>query len=128
MPTILSEGAMASDWLKAEADGYYSRDTAIIASGSGKLKTGTPLGKLTASGKYVPAAAAGADGSQTAVAVLFTDDVDATSADVKVVIVSRAATASHAGLAYGPTITDAAKRAALNGQLAAVGILVREGA
>ena len=40
----------------------------------------------------------------------------------------RHATVSHAGLVYPATITDAPKRAALNGQLAAVGILVREGA
>lgn len=117
----------ASDWLKYEAGSYYSRDTAIIASGAGKLKTGTVLAKVTASGKYVPAAATGSDGTQTAVAVLFTA-VDATSGDAKAVIVSRHAIASHAGLIYGTTINDATKRAAANGQLAAVGILVREGA
>lgn len=117
----------ASDWLKYEAGSYYSRDTAIIASGAGKMKTGTVLAKVTASGKYVAAAATGSDGSQTAVAVLFSP-ADATSADAKAIIVSRHAIASHAGLLYGASINDAAKRAAANGQLAAVGILVREGA
>lgn len=126
MPAILNESAYPSDWLKSEADAYYSRDTIIVASGAGKVLSGTPLGKL-ASGKYVPAAASGSDGSQTAVAVLF-EDVDATSADAKGVAISRYATVSHAGLVYPPTINDAPKRAALNGQLAAVGILVREGA
>lgn len=126
MPTI-TQRTQASDWLKFEEDNYFSREAAIIASGSGKLETGTVLAKLTASGKYVPAAASGADGSQTAAAVLFTP-VDATSADQKAVIVSRHAIASHAGLIYGATINDATKRATANGQLGAVGIRVREGA
>ena len=97
----------------------------VIASGSGKLVSGTVLAKVGA--KYVPAAASGSDGSQTAVAVLLFP-VDATSADAKAVIVSRHAIASHAGLTYGATINDATKRAAANAQLGAVGIIVRQGA
>ena len=77
MPTILNELAYPSDWLKFEADNYYSRDTIIVASGAGKVLSGTPLARVTATGKFVPAAATGSDGSQTAVAVLF-GDVDAT--------------------------------------------------
>lgn len=122
---LLETAIVASDWLKAEADAYASRDTAIIATGSGKLVSGTVLAKVGA--KYVPAAASGSDGSQTAVAVLVFP-VDATSADAKAVIVSRRATVSHAGLTYGASINDAAKRAAANGQLAAAGIIVRQGA
>ncbi|SFV06057.1 Bacteriophage lambda head decoration protein D [Methylobacterium sp. 174MFSha1.1] len=124
---LLETAIVASDWLKSEDGSYRSRDTAIIASGSGKLVSGAVLAKVTATGKYVPAAASGADGSQTAVAVLLFP-VDATSADAKAVIVSRHAVASHAGLTYGATINDATKRAAANAQLAAVGIIVRQGA
>lgn len=124
---LLETAIVASDWLKFEEDAYASRDTAIINTGAGKLVSGTVLAKLTATGKYVPAAAAGSDGSQTAVAILVFP-VDATSADAKAVIVSRRATVSHAGLTYGATINDATKRAAANGQLAATGIIVRQGA
>ena len=124
---LLETAIVASDWLKAEDGSYRSRDTAIIASGAGKLVSGTVLAKVAATGKYVPAAAAGSDGSQTAVAVLLIP-VDATSADAKAVIVSRHAIASHAGLTYGATINDATKRAAANAQLNAVGIIVRQGA
>ncbi|KQP82865.1 head decoration protein [Methylobacterium sp. Leaf117] len=124
---LLETALVGSDWLKVEDGSYRSRDTAIIASGSGKLKTGTVLAQVAATGKYVPAAASGSDGSQTAVAVLFTA-VDATSADQKTVIVSRHAVVSHNGLIYGPTINDATKRAAASGQLKAAGIIVREGA
>jgi hypothetical protein len=122
---LLQTPVVGSDWLKAEAENYYSRDTAVIASGSGKLVSGTVLAQVGA--KFVPAAATGSDGSQIAVAVLFTP-VDATSADQQAVIVSRQAIVSHNGLTYGPTITDATKRAAANGQLKAAGILVRQGA
>ncbi|MBK3397652.1 MULTISPECIES: head decoration protein [Methylobacterium] len=124
---LLETAIVASDWLKAEDGSYRSRDTAIIASGAGKLVSGTVLAKVAATGKYVPAAAAGSDGSQTAVAVLLFP-VDATSADAKAVIVSRHAIASHNGLTYGATINDATKRAAANAQLGAVGIIVRQGA
>lgn len=124
---LLETAVVASDWLKYEADSYYSRDTVIIASGSGKLKSGQVLGQIAASGKFVPSAASGSDGSQTSVAILVFP-VDATSADAKGVVVSRHAIASHNGLTWGTTINDATKRAAAIGQLKAAGILVREGA
>lgn len=124
---LLETALVASDVVKTEDASYRSRDTAIINSGSGKLKVGTVLAKVTATGKFVPAAASGADGSQTAVAVLLFP-VDATSADAKAVILTRHAQVSHAGLIYGATINDATKRAAANAQLNAVGIIVRQGA
>jgi hypothetical protein len=127
MAGLLETAIVASDFLKEEEPSYRSRDTAIIASGAGKLLAGAVLGKLTASGKYVPATATGSDGGQTAVAVLLFA-VDATSADAKAVVLSREATVSHNGLTYGPTINDAPKRAAAIAQLREVGIITREGA
>lgn len=55
-------------------------DNVTIVSGSGVIKRGTVLGKITASGKYTTSLTAAADGSQTAVAIAA-DTVDATSAD-----------------------------------------------
>ena len=127
MAQTLNSPLYVADWLKHESPNYHSRDTATIASGSGVLVSGTVLAKVTASGKYVPAAASGADGSQTAIACLITP-VDATSTDQKAVILTRHADVSHAGITYGPTINDATKRAAAQSQLAAVGIVTREGA
>ena len=127
MATTLNSPVYVADWLKYESPNYHSRDTATIAAGNGVLVSGTVLGKLSASGKYVPSAASAADGSQTAVACLITP-VDTTSADQKAVILTRHADVSHAGITYGPTINDATKRAAVQSQLAAVGIVTREGA
>ncbi|GJE54571.1 head decoration protein [Methylobacterium thuringiense] len=133
MASVLLNPVYVADWLKYESPSYHSRDTATIASGSGVLVSGTVLAKVVATGKYVPAAATGSDGSQTASAILIIGaldnlTVDATSADQKAVILTRHADVSHAGITYGPTINDATKRAAANGQLAALGIVVREGA
>lgn len=124
---LLETAPVASDWLKSEEPSFRSRSTAIIASGAGKLKTGQVLGKLSASGKFVPNTAAASDGSQTSVAILLFP-VDATSADAQAVVVDCDAVVSHAGLIHGPSVTDATKRAAANAQLAAVGIKVRQGA
>lgn len=124
---LLETAVVASDWLKYEADSYFSRETVTIASGAGALKSGAVLATVTASGKYTPAAATGSDGSQTATAVLLFP-VDATSADKPAVVIRRHAIVSHNGLTYGASINDATKRAAVATQLKAVGILVREGA
>ena len=125
--SFLTTAPVASDWLKSEEDSYRSRSTCIIASGSGKLGSGQVLAKLTATGKFAPNAATGSDGSQTAAAILLFP-VDATSADAQAVVVDCDAVVSHAGLTYGPTVTDAAKRAAADAQLATLGIKVRQGA
>lgn len=133
MATVLLNPIYVADWLKYESPNYHSRDTATLAAGNGVVVSGTVLAKLTASGKYVPAAASGSDGSQTAVALLIcgaasNTSVDTTGGDQKVVILTRHADVSHAGITYGTTINDATKRAAAQSQLAAVGIVTREGA
>ncbi|GLS45146.1 head decoration protein [Methylobacterium brachythecii] len=127
MGATLNSPVYVSDWLKYEAGSYYSRGTGTVASGSGALVSGTVLAKVAASGKYVPAAATGSDGTQTATAILVAP-VDATSVDAPCVVIENHALVSHAGLTWGSTINDATKRAAAIGQLRSVGIKVREGA
>lgn len=132
MATIFTEGAYASDWLKREEDSLYSREQVTIVSGSNSagvpLKTGTVLGKITASGKYTPHTLGAANGAQTAVAILLTETVDASAADKRAVVIARDAIAMQYGLTYGTDVTTSGNRATVNGQLASVGILVREGA
>jgi hypothetical protein len=85
------------------------------------------LGKITAGGKYIPSPAAvvtGSEGAQTAVAVAI-GRYDATSADVKAAVISRAAQAKGVALAYDASVNDATKIAAKATQLAAAGIIVR---
>jgi len=55
-----------------------------IASGAGKLRRGSVIGKVTASRKFLLAKKAAADGSAVPEMILA-DDVDATSGDVQAV-------------------------------------------
>ena len=52
MATVLTEGVHPIEFLLSEGQGTRSRDAIVIASGSGVVKAGTVLGKITASGKY----------------------------------------------------------------------------
>lgn len=124
MQKVFNEGRHAAEFLLWEQGITYSRDNITVASGSGELKAGTVLGKIAASGKYKASTATGTDGGQTGVAVLLYD-VDATSADVKVAAITRAAEVNGKILAYDATVDDDAKKAAKAAQLAAVGIIVR---
>jgi hypothetical protein len=110
-------------YLVSEANGFRSRDTGIIASGSGKLEPGAVLGRITASKKLVPIAPAASDGSQNAAAILF-EGCDATAADVRRTITARDTEVQAAVLVWPVGTTDAQKTAAL-AQLAALGIAAR---
>lgn len=93
---MLNETSHAGEFLFAEANGTLSRERIVIASGEGVLKAGTVLGKL-AGGKYAAYDNAAADGSQTAVGILY-DGVDATSADANGVLIARHAEVVKAAL------------------------------
>lgn len=126
---LITEGRYASDWLKREADSHFSREEVIIASGQGKLATGTVVGKITASGKYAAVTVAAVDGSQTAAGIVLAAG-DATSADAAAVIIARDAIVAHQALLYGADVDTAAERTAVHNALRALNppILVREGA
>src|SRR3954464_1470002 len=108
MATVYTEGAYASDWLKREEDSQYSREQVTVLSGSNTtgtpLKSGTILGKITATGKYKPQTLAAVDGSQTAAGILLVP-VDAGAADKRAVLVARDAIVMQYGLIYGSDVT-----------------------
>lgn len=120
----LTEGRVTAAYILTEAAGMRSRDHAKIASGAGKLEPGTILGKITASGKFVAHAPAASDGSQTAVAILYSA-VDATSADAAAVISARDCEVKGPELIYNAATDTAAEIAAVHASLAANGIIVR---
>lgn len=116
-------------YLGSEANGTRSRDVVTLAEGVVR-NPGTVLGKVAATGKYVPVDPANGtgegetpDGSHIAVAVLFAA-VDATVGDKPAVITARDAEVEAAALIWPAAITPTQKTAAL-GQLAAVGIVAR---
>ena len=80
-------------------DGNLSRDNRVIKAGSGVVPVGMVLGKITASGKYVPRDATAVDGSQVASAIAYAE-VDATSADQPAVLVKRHVEVRTSGLVW----------------------------
>jgi len=114
-----------ADIVKDEGKNRFSRDTDTLASGSGLVKIGTVLGKVTASGKFKPLALAASDGTQLAGAIIL-QAADATSADQSVVNLKRRAQVVLQELVWPAGITDPQKKTAIE-QLAALGIIARMG-
>jgi hypothetical protein len=105
--TVLTNRVRAGGFIQSEANAYRSCDKVTIEGGSGGtgvVYAGTVLGKITSSGKYIPSAASGSDGSQTAVAILY-DDVDATLGDVIGAVIARDAEVRADELCYDSSVT-----------------------
>ena len=123
---VLTEPPSMGDVLKYEVNPTYTREVITLLIGT-NYPCGAVLGRITASGKYALSAATGADGAQVAVAVLLYP-VNAILADAVGIVVARGPSiVSRAGLAYEGTVNDAAKITAKISQLAAVGIIARDG-
>ncbi|MBB3937927.1 head decoration protein [Aureimonas phyllosphaerae] len=125
MAEVLNQdrNAGAAHYLVSEAHGYRSREQAIIASGSGKLRAGTVLGRITATGEFAPFAPAATDGTQTAAAILW-EGCDATAEDVRRTITARDSEVHANVLIFAAGTTDVQKTAAM-ASLAALGIVGR---
>ena len=123
---VLTEPPSMGDVLKYEVNPNYTREVVTLLAGMPYL-VGAVLGRITASGKYKLATSGGTDGAQTATAVLLYA-VDATLADAVGIVVARGpAIVSRAALAYDATVDDATKITTKIGQLAAAGIVARDG-
>jgi len=123
--SVLTQPPTMGDVLKYEVNPNYTRETVTLLTGTA-YPIGAVLGRITASGKYAFSPDTGADGSETAVAVLLYA-VDATLADaVGIVLVRGPAIVSRAALAYDGTVDDGTKITAKLGQLTALGIIPRD--
>ena len=123
---VLTEPPSMGDVLKYEVNPNYTREVVTLLAGM-PYPVGAVLGRITASGKYKLATSGGTDGAQTATAVLLYS-VDATLADAVGIVIARGpAIVSRAGLAYDATVDDGAKITTKIGQLAAAGIIARDG-
>lgn len=123
---VLTEPPRMGDVLKYEVNPNYTREMVTLLAGM-PYPVGAVLGRITASGKYKLATSGGTDGAQTASAVLLYA-VDATLADAVGIVVARGPViVSRAALAYDATVDDGAKITTKIGQLAAAGIIARDG-
>jgi hypothetical protein len=117
MPQVAEYPRLAHDWLKHESDPQLHRETVVIASGAGNLKTGTVLGRVTSSGKYKRHVNGASDGTETAVAILLSP-ADASSADAKAVAISGYAEIAPAELTWDASVDTNNKKNAALAQLA----------
>lgn len=120
--TELTEKRGAGFHMVSEGNGNISREEITVKSGE-TLAVGEVLGKITASGKYVPIDLAAVDGSEVAAAISFAA-VDASAADTKAAAHVRMAEVLAAELVY-PTGYSDNQKATINGQLADLLIIVR---
>lgn len=119
--SVLVEGKHTGEFLVDEANGLRGRETGVLIAGQ-KLETGTLLGTITASGKYTRYAPGAADGSETVSGILY-DNVDATGADTKVVVVVRDTVVRGSSLTYSAGANAAAILVA-NTELKTLGIVL----
>lgn len=120
MSILKTEGYHTLEFLLSEAEGNRSRDVeTVTVAGSVALPSGTVLGRITATGKYVKYNDAASDGSQTAAAVLY-NDLPGTNGDYKAAVFKRDCEVIGSVLNGGSGV-DANGKA----DLIALGIIVR---
>jgi hypothetical protein len=105
-----TEGRYPGDFLKSEANGTLSRDNATVTvAAATKLTPGTVLGKITASGKYVPYDDSASDGREVAEAVLYGEcdnESGGAPADFDAVVVNTNAEVRASALVWGEGVDD----------------------
>jgi len=118
-----NEPIRPAEFLLSEAEGTLSRESVVIASGSGVIQPGTVLGKITTGGKYAPFDDDNTDGTETAVAIALMQ-VDATSAEAPCAVITRLAEVKSTALVWAST-NDAGDKTAGIADLAARYIILR---
>ncbi|WP_068318910.1 head decoration protein [Polycladidibacter hongkongensis] len=111
-------------FLLSEASGNRSRETVTLSGSDGLIAAGTVLGKMTASGKYKPATAAGNDGAEKGAAVLCYA-VDPGGQDAEVVVIARDAEVKEPLLVFHTSVNTGAEITAKRDELAEAGIITR---
>lgn len=87
--TTFTETIHQGEWLVSEGNGKISRDeVTVTVSGATKWLSGTVLGKITASGKYIKYDNGNSDGSQAAAGILW-NELDPVAGDIKATILNR---------------------------------------
>ena len=126
---IATQSQTLSNWLKKELDpaflAYCREEGVVTFAAAGTIASGTVLGKVTASGKYVVSKQAATDGSEVPAAIMWADKVATAAGDVKSIVLFRGpASVSAGGLVLDATYNDATKKAAAYAALEAIGVQV----
>ena len=127
MAKLATSSAIVTDVIKHERlpQWGYDRDTVTVNLASETtLKVGTVLGKITASGKYLPRDAAAVDGSEVAVAVVREEILVPAATDTQVVVLGGARPAVESVLLDAGLVFEIAQDA---GQIASAIAELEEG-
>ncbi len=129
MPIVMTAAPTLGDLVKHDANPEYTREIVTLKSGQ-EYPAGAVLGKITASGHYTLAPAtetAGLEGAEVACAVLL-ENVDATTAEADGLVLARGMSiVAENALTMDASVDTALERELKNQQLAAYGIVVRQG-
>ena len=126
MPT-LTQAPLQGDIVKFQINPNYNNEAVTLLLGT-NYKSGSVLGKITASGKYKLAVVGAVDGSAVAVAVLL-NPTDASLADATGIILARGPViVSKAALVFDASVNTAPLTATKHAELTAVGIVPRTSA
>jgi hypothetical protein len=127
MPGILKEFAIDGmgdgGFMFGQNDQNISNEQIVLAATTIAIPSGAVLGKITASGLYVPVDPAATDGSQNGVAILFYGKPISTVTQKAAAVVRRQGVNGNA-LVYLKTVT-AQQKATIEAALAVNGIIVR---
>lgn len=107
---VLTEGKHTGEFLVSEAPGTISRETVTVTVGAAtELEPGAVLGKITATGKYVPYDDGAADGSEVAAGILYAAAENAGGAplDVRATIIDALAEVRAADLVWQAGVDEA---------------------
>ncbi|MFC2252488.1 head decoration protein [Labrys portucalensis] len=117
MPKFFTEGRHTGEFLLTEGPGSISREAGQLAPGTGTIKDGTFIGRVTATKQLVPHDPAATDGSQTSVGILLgTHHLDAT-VPIDAAFIARQAEVKLACLTFNAATDTPEERAAVLAQL-----------
>ena len=122
--TVAIEPNNLGDLLKFEAPNLYSREEITVAQGQ-NLTLGTLVGQESETDLIKALNPAATDGTQNALGALIAD-ADASSANIKAVIVTRDAILADHAVVWPSSITLEQKTAAIK-QLESRGVIIRKG-
>ena len=123
MPT-LTQAPSQGDVAKFQINPNYNNEAVTLLLGT-NYKSGSVLGKITASGKYKLAVVGAVDGSAVAVAVLL-NPADASLADATGIILARGpAIVSRAALVFDVSVNTVPLTATKYAELTTIGIVPR---
>jgi hypothetical protein len=105
--TTFNQGMQTGEFLLSEAEGMLSRDQVTVTiAGSVALPSGTVLGKITASGKYVAWATGLGDTVGGVGSVVLYTPLPGVNGDVKATVISRSAEVIGSRLNNAVTVTS----------------------